>query len=157
MEKNDQSSKVGIILAVVVIAIGVGAAIFMLSQKPAAEESSNDKSSSSGTMTSDKKAADEQPDSSMSNVGSTVIMFTDDGFDKTEYTAKAGEAVTVKNTSSMDLQFSSDSHPTHRDHPELNEGVLSPGQSSTFTPEGKGSYGFHDHLHDQYTGTLIVE
>lgn len=157
MEQNNQSSKMGIILAVAVIAVGIGVTAFMLGQKPADEQSPNEKSASSETAVSDKDTTDESPDSTTGNVGSTVITFTDDGFDKTQYTSKAGEAVMVKNASSMDLQFSSDSHPTHRDHPELNESILSPGQSSSFTPNGKGTYGFHDHLNDQYTGTLIVE
>jgi hypothetical protein len=87
----------------------------------------------------------------------TVIVFTDDGFDPLKYVSKEGEAVTVRNDSSMDLQFSSADHPTHLEHPEFNMEVLSPGESGTFTPESIGTFEFHDHLNSQFTGTLTVE
>ncbi|MDB5177846.1 MAG: hypothetical protein JWO61_229, partial [Candidatus Saccharibacteria bacterium] len=41
--------------------------------------------------------------------------------------------------------------------PEINMSELAPGESGTFTPTTKGSHDFHDHLHDQYTGILVVE
>lgn len=155
MEQNNQSSKIGIILAIAVIVIGLGAGAFVLMKKPSAEEPSN--SDSSSATKSDGNSSGQTANSSTDTTSGTVITFTDDGFDKAEYTSKAGQAVTVKNASSMNLQFSSDDHPTHRDHPELNEGVLAPGESAKFTPKGAGTYGFHDHLHDQYTGVLTVE
>lgn len=155
MEQNNKSSKVGIILAVVVIVIGIAVGALVLMQKPGTKEPS--KNDTSSTTTTNTNNSNQAGSSSAATTDGTVITFTDDGFDKAEYTSKAGDAVTVKNASSMDLQFSSDDHPAHRDHPELNEDVLSPGQSTTFTPNGTGSFGFHDHLHDQYTGVLIVE
>jgi hypothetical protein len=57
----------------------------------------------------------------------------------------------------MNLEFSSDDHPTHREHIEMNLDVLKPGESATFKPAGKGTYKFHDHLHAQYDGTLIIQ
>lgn len=87
----------------------------------------------------------------------TTIIFTNDGFTPSEYTSKAGEAVTVKNDSSQRLQFSSDDHPTHRIHPEINLTTLAPGESATITPGGAGVYHFHDHIDDSKTGTLTVQ
>jgi len=87
----------------------------------------------------------------------TQVIFTDDGFNPSSYTSREGEAVTVRNDSSMELQFSSADHPTHQDTPEFNLPVLGPGESATFTPNGTGTFGFHDHINSQYTGTLTVE
>jgi len=86
-----------------------------------------------------------------------TISFTDDGFSQATYTFPAGSAIRVDNQSSMDLQFSSDDHPTHKEHPELNMKVLGPGEAGTFTPPGKGTYRFHDHINDEFTGTLVIE
>lgn len=87
----------------------------------------------------------------------TIITLTDAGFDKASYTVKAGDTVTVKNESSSAMQFSSADHPTHLENPELNMSVIEPGQSGTFVAETAGTFGFHDHLNDQFTGTLVVE
>jgi hypothetical protein len=135
-------------VALVVVILGAGAAVYALTMQPAKEDTATNSSTSS---TSSSAAASD------AKVGSTVIKFTDKGFDKSTYSSKAGEAVTVKNDSSMDLQFSSGPHPTHTEHPELNEGILRPGESAPFTPSGPGTYSFHDHLHDQYTGMLVVK
>jgi uncharacterized protein YxeA len=153
MEQNNKSSsRVGLIIAAVVVVLGIGLAVYALnnnSNKNSDNVQTKSTSSSKTSNTSDttKKAV----------VGSTVITFTDKGFDKSTYTSKAGESVTVKNASSNDLQFSSGPHPTHTDHPELNMSVMGPGESGTFTPAGKGTYSFHDHIDEQFTGTLIVE
>ncbi len=157
MEQNNNSSKIGVLIAVILVGIGIGVAAYMLTSQPTEQKTSTTQKDSSKSDNSSNPDSTQTSDTNKSTVGSTVITFTNDGFDKSEYTSKAGEAVTVKNASSMNLQFSSDDHPTHRDHPELNEGVLSPGESSTFTPNGKGTFGFHDHIHDDYTGTLTVQ
>jgi hypothetical protein len=149
-QNNKSSSKAGLIVAAIIVVIGVGLAVFALNNNSDNDNDNNKTATPTKTNnTSDttKKAV----------VGSTVITFTDKGFDKSTYTSKAGEAVTVKNSSSMDLQFSSGEHPTHLEHPEINMGILSPGDSGTITPAGKGTYSFHDHINAEFTGTLIVE
>jgi len=85
-----------------------------------------------------------------------TITFTDNGFTQGTYTVKKGQAVMVKNDSAMDLQFSSDDHPAHRDNAELNMSTLSAGQSGVFTPTKIGIWGFHDHINSQYVGELVV-
>lgn len=86
----------------------------------------------------------------------TEIVFSDNGFDKDNYTVKVNQLVTVKNNSSQDMQFSSADHPTHEDQPELNLSILSPGASASFRSTIVGTWGFHDHIKDQFKGTLIV-
>ena len=86
-----------------------------------------------------------------------TIVFTNQGFAQPSYTFPAGMAIRVHNQSSKDMQFSSDDHPTHRKTPELNMEVLPAGESGTFTPPAKGTYGFHDHINARYKGALIIQ
>lgn len=85
-----------------------------------------------------------------------VITFTNDGFSPKSLTVKAGTVVTVKNESSTNVQFSSDDHPSHRLNTEMNLRVLGPGERATFTATTVGTHGYHDHIQDEYTGTLVV-
>lgn len=85
-----------------------------------------------------------------------TIVFTDNGFSPRDYTAKAGQTILVINDSASDLQFSSDDHPTHRLHEEMNLRILAPGESASFTITKTGRLGFHDHIRDQFTGQITV-
>ena len=158
MENNTKSNstKIGLIVAALVVVLGIGAAVYALTM-PSDETDTNQTATETSQPTADTSEDPAAVDATENAVGSTVITFTDDGFDKSNYSAKAGEAVTVTNDSSMDVQFSSDDHPSHRENTELNMATLSPGESGTFTPPGAGSYDFHDHINDQFTGTLTVE
>ena len=85
-----------------------------------------------------------------------TITFTDSGFTPNKLTVKKGTVVTVKNTSSKSVQFSSDDHPTHREDPEINLKTLAAGESATFTAQTVGTHGYHDHINDELVGTLVV-
>ncbi len=153
MEQNKSSSKVGLIVAAAVVLVVAGVVVYAMN-----DESSKTDAASEQTKTTDTSKTNGSVDTSeKAVVGSTVITFTDKGFDKTTYRSKSGEAVTVKNASSMDMQFSSDDHPSHLENQELNLDVMGPGETATFTPASTGTYGFHDHIEEQFTGTLIVE
>lgn len=86
-----------------------------------------------------------------------TITYTDNGFEPSSVTVKAGEVVKVVNNSSSSLQFSSDDHPTHTHDPELNQSVQASGESVTFTLERPGEWGFHDHLNSRHTGIITVK
>jgi len=139
-----------------IIGIGIlillgGGAVYLLTQDK------DDTTVTSTSASEEKKVAStEASQAPVANTG-VVITFTNNGFDKSQYTVRAGAVVTVKNESDMNMQFSSDDHPTHREDPELNMEVLSPGESGTFTANTTGTHGFHDHINDQYTGILEVQ
>jgi plastocyanin len=86
-----------------------------------------------------------------------TITYSNNGFSPSTLTVKSGTTITIKNTSSNSLQFSSDPHPVHTDDPELNLGVISPGQSQTLTVTKTGTHGYHNHLNPSDTGTIIVQ
>ncbi|MBC7512060.1 cupredoxin domain-containing protein [Candidatus Saccharibacteria bacterium] len=85
------------------------------------------------------------------------IVFRDDGFSQESYTFAEGSTVTVDNQSSSPLQFSSDNHPAHTDEPKLNMPTIESGKTGILMPPAKGTYGFHDHLNDQFKGALVIE
>lgn len=138
---------IGSVIAAVVVAVG---AWFVLGGDTSAPSSSNDSSTGDSSQ-----AASSDVDTS-TDATTAMITFTDDGFSPSMLTVKKGTVVTVKNESSTSVQFSSDDHPTHRLDPEINMSTLAPGKSGTFTAETVGTHGFHDHINDQFTGTLVV-
>lgn len=88
---------------------------------------------------------------------SQTITYDDNGFSPQMLTTKAGEKVTIKNESNQPLQFSSADHPTHLKNDELNLDTIAAGESQTFTPTTKGTFGFHNHLDDDHTGTIVIQ
>lgn len=149
--------KKAIIAITILIALGAGA--FVLTQASDKQESTNNSATSNTKSTpSNESSTPSNSETNDSNASSeATITFTDDGYSPSTLTVKAGTVITIKNNSSNDMQFSSDSHPTHKDYPELNMEVLEPGESATLTLTVKGTHGYHDHLDSTRTGTIIVK
>ncbi len=141
--------KKGIVAAAVVIVVVIG--VFAVMHKSSYKSGSNGSSSSSSNSSS----------SSSSNTGSNVpsaatITYDGNGFSPANVTVKSGDTVTVKNTSSQDVQFDSDPHPVHTDDPDLNLGSVAPGQSGSFKVTKTGSFGYHNHLDPSQTGNITI-
>lgn len=123
-----------IIIVVVLVALGLGVAALMMRE---------DKSTTQTTGVEEPVAA--------------TITYTDDGFSPASVTVAAGTTVSVENSSSGELQFSSDDHPTHKDNPELNQAAIPSGDTLNFVVNEPGTWGYHDHLNPTKTGTIVVE
>ena len=146
------NSKLTGIIVICVVALGAASALWWALQP--AQVPRSDSSSTQAPSTSQEST---RTDTSNHDATSTVVItYTNDGFTPTEPMVKKGGTVTVRNNSSRDLQFSSDPHPAHTGEAELNLPRLAPGKSTSFTVTRTGSFGFHDHLAEQYTGTLMV-
>lgn len=87
---------------------------------------------------------------------SSSIIFDGSQFSPATLTVKSGTKVTIKNTSSTDLQMDSNPHPVHTDDTDLNVGLVSAGQSKTFTVTKTGSFGYHDHLDPSIQGQITI-
>ena len=148
MEEGKSTSKFIWIIVAVLLVLAVGGLAYAMNRNGTQDTVSD----TPGTSETGGSTTNNQTET-----GGTVIVFTDDGFNPLKYVSKEGEAVTVRNDSSTDLQFSSNDHPTHFENPEFNLATLAPGESATFTPEGTGTFEFHDHANSQFTGTLTVE
>lgn len=100
-----------------------------------------------------------------------VITRTDSGFQPTVTTIKKGATVIFRNDSSENMWPASAVHPTHTAYngtslsehcPDTTGATFdacqgyAPGTSWEFTFDKVGTWGFHDHLHSQFTGKIIV-
>lgn len=86
----------------------------------------------------------------------SVITYTENGFELSSDTVSAGSEIQIINQSSGNLDFASDEHPQHTDNPELNVGIVSPGESITFSISQTGTWGFHNHLNASHEGSITV-
>ena len=109
--------------------------------------------SQESTPSSDTSPTTEVP---AAKTAAATITYTDEGFMPNMVKIKKGEVITVKNSSTRNLQFSSADHPTHRLDPELNMNVLKPGESGNITVATVGTHGYHDHLDASMTGSIEV-
>lgn len=68
-----------------------------------------------------------------------------------------GETVTWLNASSSEfIEVASAPHPIHTDNPELNLGVVAPGESINTVFLQPGVFTWHDHLHPNLGGSITV-
>jgi plastocyanin len=86
-----------------------------------------------------------------------VITYSDSGFSPATLTAKSGDTITVRNTSSHDIQMDSNPHPIHTDDPDLNVGAVVASQSMNFMVTNKGTFGYHNHLNPAQKGTIVIQ
>lgn len=107
-------------------------------------------SSTSGSGETDQPAAEE-----------VTITYTDRGFEPSFSVVKSGGKIIWVNSSSSELQIGTDPHPSHTGNKEItgNQFVLTiePGASETVTVEEKGTFGFHNHLISDDTGSVAVK
>jgi plastocyanin len=90
--------------------------------------------------------------------GGNVVEITDDGFEPSSLTVPSGTSVTFENKSSDDSWPASDVHPTHQEYPGFDaKKPLLPGESYSFTFTKTGSWGYHNHLEPDVTGTIVVQ
>ncbi len=95
-----------------------------------------------------------------------VITYTDSGFSPASITVKAGTIVTFANMSGVKVWPASGMHPTHTEYPTTGgcigstfdacTGIL-PGASWQFRFDAVGTWNYHDHLHPENGGIVIVE
>lgn len=153
-------NKKALITTVVIVLVLLGVGTYALTRN-----SNNDKTpDTSNTNVSQPSSAESTPSnsSSQSNSSNTApatatITYSDNGFSPATLTVKSGAKITIKNNSSMDMQFDSNPHPAHTDNPELNVGMVAAGQSATFTVTTTGTFGYHNHLNPTDTGTIVVQ
>jgi plastocyanin len=142
-------------IVIVILAIIGGGAV-------AISKHSNNNTAGQSATSQTQSSTSSQSQSSSTTVttgqnSAATITYSDSGFSPGNVTVKVASTVTIKNTSSGPLQFDSDPHPAHTDDPELNVGIVEPGQSMTFTVNVKGTHGYHNHLDASQKGTIIAE
>lgn len=87
-----------------------------------------------------------------------VVELRESGFYPLETKIKRGDSVLFRTILSVPFWPASDLHPTHGIYPEFDpEQSISSGNTWSFKFNKVGKWRFHDHLHADYVGTVIVE
>lgn len=147
----NRTAKIIIICLIGIVIVGAG--IYLLTRNSSPKSTNNTQTNSQDTTSQTSS-----PDADAQTTGETAtITYTNSGFSPETLTVTAGTMITIKNDSSEDLQFSSDDHPTHTHNTELNETTIGPDQTETLTLTSKGTWGYHNHLDANKTGTIIVQ
>lgn len=144
--------KAVIIGLVLVVALGAGG--YVIFHKSGYKAPSSDTQNQTGQTQT-------QNDTSNQNQGTQnaadTITYSDNGFSPAQLNVSAGTTVTVKNTTSGDVEMDSDPHPVHTDDTDLNVGLVAAGQSKTFTVTKKGTFGYHNHLDPSQQAKITIE
>lgn len=155
------------------VVILVAAGILFFKEKPqpvTTTENPATQSPQSATEVASTSTKDTGVDASVDvHVGTSpvVISFTDNGYSPTSVTIKKGQTVRFVNNATVETWPASANHPSHTVYPEKTAGDclgsafdacrgLKSGESWDFTFNSIGSWGFHDHLHANKRGTVVV-
>ena len=106
-----------------------------------------------GTPPSSNASAPQPP----AQASPSTVTIENFAFSPSTITVKVGATVTWLNKDSAPHQIASNPHPAHTDLPGLFSGILSNGQSYSFTFNQTGAFGYHCHVHPSMTGTVVVE
>lgn len=85
-----------------------------------------------------------------------TVTLDDTGFSPKTVTIKPGTAIRWKNDTKDKQTVNSDNYPTNQLHKELNFGIFNAGTSVQYIFTKPGTYGYHNQLHPDQTGTIIV-
>lgn len=85
-----------------------------------------------------------------------IVKLDKNGFSPKEVTIKTGTSVRWENISGDKQTVNSDDYPNNQLHRELNFGVFNNGSSVTYIFTRIGTYGYHNQLHHEQSGEIIV-
>lgn len=85
-----------------------------------------------------------------------TITLGKEGFKPNTVTIQVGSAVRWKNVSGDKQTVNSDDYPTNQKHKELNFGIFNAGSSVVYTFTKPGRYRYHNQLHPEQKGEIIV-
>jgi|SRR3989344_869731 len=100
-------------------------------------------------------------------LSAVIVSYGQEGYSPASVTVKKGQAVRFINESENATWPASAIHPTHGVYPQKSAADclgssfdacrgLVPGEAWEFTFNSVGSWRYHDHMHAQHTGTIIV-
>lgn len=169
-----------IIGIVVVLVVLVGGFLIMKNSAMAPYENSPATDTSQGTPISGATQNPSYPQNTTppantapqgqvtTNSGATIVVYTEQGFIPETVTIKKGGTVTFKNKSGRKMWIAANPHPIHTGYPEKSPsdclgssfdactGVVA-GADWSFTFNSAGTWRYHDHLRENYQGTVVVQ
>ncbi len=140
-------SRVWIIVLVVLI---IGGGIFLMSRNKKASQSKTDYSGVMEVPQGLEESANQEQ--------TAEVTFTDGVFSPQSLTVTVGTKVLFLNYGSELMWVASDPHPDHTDLPGLNQSKAGGnGALYEYTFSKVGTWGYHNHMNPNSTGTVIVE
>ncbi len=85
-----------------------------------------------------------------------TIVYTNKGFDPSSTTVKSGDTITIRNTSSVDLELATGTHEHHTHDPDLRMSAFGPGKDVVVVLLHTGVKQIHNHDHAEDTMTINV-
>lgn len=144
------------LVTVLVLVIIAGAGLFFWSQIESGQQE-RPETTQQETLTTEDEAGSAVDDESEEVQASHTVTYSDGNFSPAELNVSLGETVEFSNQTTGAFWVASDTHPSHTDYPEFDSGSIEPGGTYSFTFERAGTWGYHDHLNPQATGTISVE
>lgn len=98
----------------------------------------------------------------VNQTGNVAIMYTPDRkFLPPCVEIRSGDKITFINNSGKKMQVAANPHPLHTGNKEISGGKftleIEPARSAQVTLTKNGAFGYHDHLHSESKGVLIVK
>lgn len=142
---------IGIIIVVTVLAI------FLLSKSGSLYSPSQTQTSTQAPQPSITSTTQQTSPTNEVTKEQNVITLTQDGFSPSTLTVKAGTKVSWINKSGSQATVNSIPHPVHTNYSPLNLGSFSDGSTLSLILDKPGTYGYHNHLNPNQSGTVIVQ
>lgn len=86
-----------------------------------------------------------------------IINLTKTGFSPASTNVNVGTLIQWINLSEEEASVNSLDHPTHELHSNLNLGLFPEASSLSLIFDSAGTYKYHDHLHPERVGIIIVK
>jgi plastocyanin len=87
-----------------------------------------------------------------------VLLYTENGFSPSTIRIRRGDTIVFKNITSSDVRVASNPHPAHTDYSGFDSvRTLLRDDEYAFTFTRSGTFGFHNHLHPEWGGQVVVE
>jgi plastocyanin len=92
------------------------------------------------------------------STATAAIRITEDGFQSSSLKIKAGTTVVWTNDDTEPHRIASNPYPTHKDLPSLDsKSNIDTNGTYRYTFKQQGTFGYHDELHPEVNGAIIVE
>ncbi|HSX58338.1 MAG TPA: cupredoxin domain-containing protein [Candidatus Saccharimonadales bacterium] len=149
------------IITVVVVAILAIGAFLLVNNKNKSTSSTTSSTTSSDNSSSNNSSGDSSNSSSTPASDTVTITYTDSGFSPNSATVKNGGKIIWVNKSGSQVQIGVNPHPTHTGDRMITNGQftldLNDGAQTTVSVTKTGTFGYHNHLLPNDTGTITVE
>ncbi len=160
MENENTNRKkliIGASILLVVAIIAMGGYLLSSPKKPAPGTITNQANQSQAPAVSPLSKIKVTPPPPPVFSNKSEISVGTQGFDPAVTKVKVGTLITWVNQSGQEAAIVSDPPGTHDAYPGLNLGKFPNGSGVSAIFNKAGTYGYHNYLHPEQTGTIIVE